>query len=455
MIIYVKSNNHQKNGIYVKYLDPNTSGTPCSVFAQLINDLANNTAGVVIDGATAGTNPMPFAGLMGYGGDNSTGPKAYLNILVFDQNYQLLSSSFRPVTSAAKETGTNIPHQLLKTNQITIEKPGYVYIYLSNENATPVEVFFDDFKVTHTNTPIVQKDDYYPFGMTFNSYSAPSGVGQKFKFNGKEREELTGWDDFGARMYMSDLGRWGVVDPLAEVQESWNPYHFNYNNPIVFTDPTGMLPRYNWDTGKYEDEGKVVSFEDAMAAHGIDVHNSNQNYGNGKREDRKDQSGQRIDLSKADAGIKLAETLRNYFTAKGDDPSTPRLYLEDFIDSGSKLSNTYGYDPITNSTSGKRKIGEKYVKITVYVRRDVNGKILEQNSDNSIRSIKTDRGIENAANGMVYSRVTIQNGSGNGVIVFEINASKRNATAIQENVQYIMKLREYISGRESVKIEKR
>ncbi|MCH7414104.1 hypothetical protein MM213_11445 [Belliella sp. R4-6] len=92
--------------VYVKYLDPNTSGTPGSAFAQLINNLANNVSSVVIDGATAGTQPMPFAGLIGYGGDNSTGPKAYLNILVFDQNYQLLSSSFRPVTSAAREIGS-------------------------------------------------------------------------------------------------------------------------------------------------------------------------------------------------------------------------------------------------------------------------------------------------------------------------------------------------------------
>ncbi|MCH7414108.1 hypothetical protein MM213_11465 [Belliella sp. R4-6] len=84
MIIYVKSNNHQKNEIYVKYLDPNTSGTPGTPFAQLISNLANNVSSVVIDGATAGIQPMPFAGLIGYGGDNSTGSKAYLNILVFD-----------------------------------------------------------------------------------------------------------------------------------------------------------------------------------------------------------------------------------------------------------------------------------------------------------------------------------------------------------------------------------
>jgi len=33
---------------------------------------------------------------------------------------------------------------------------GYAYIYFSNEYETPVEVFFDDFKVEHIKSPVVQ-----------------------------------------------------------------------------------------------------------------------------------------------------------------------------------------------------------------------------------------------------------------------------------------------------------
>ena len=199
------------------------------------------------------------------GGGNSTGSKAYLNILVFDRNYQLLSSSYRPVTSAARETGANVPHQYLKSAQITIQQPGYVYIYTSNESPTPVEVFFDDFKVTHTNTPIVQKDDYYPFGLTFNSYSAPGGVGQKYLYQGKELQEDHGLNlyDFHARGYDPVIGRTLQLDPHAENYFSSSPYSWVSNNPLNTIDPTGMdtvdVNNLNWITFNTDEDELVLN----------------------------------------------------------------------------------------------------------------------------------------------------------------------------------------------------
>ncbi|MGS0747491.1 RHS repeat-associated core domain-containing protein [Halpernia sp. GG3] len=61
-----------------------------------------------------------------------------------------------------------------------------------------------------------------------------------YKYNGKELQE-DGIYDYGARMYMPDIGRWGVVDPLAEFQRKINPYAYCYNNPVNFYDPTGMI----------------------------------------------------------------------------------------------------------------------------------------------------------------------------------------------------------------------
>jgi RHS repeat-associated protein len=109
---------------------------------------------------------------------------------------------------------------------------------------SPVEVYFDDFNVEHTKSPVVQADDYYPFGYTFSSYRRENSLLNKYQYNGKELQTALdlNWSDYGARMYMSDIGRWGILDPLSEKGRRWSPYNYALNNPIRFIDPDGMWP---------------------------------------------------------------------------------------------------------------------------------------------------------------------------------------------------------------------
>jgi RHS repeat-associated protein len=91
-----------------------------------------------------------------------------------------------------------------------------------------------------SGTEIIEESNYYPFGLKHQGYNQTQGnPSYKYQYNGKEIQEETGWSDFGARMYMSDIGRWGVIDPLAETSRRFNPYNYAYNNPISFIDPDG------------------------------------------------------------------------------------------------------------------------------------------------------------------------------------------------------------------------
>ncbi len=178
------------------------------------------------------------------GNDQTAGaPRAYLSWLVFDADYVWIpeKSGFKRITNAAHDTNGNGGHERIFSPEIAIEKPGYVYIYLSNEEETQLEVFFDDFKVEHIKSPVVQMGDYYPFGLAFNSYQRENTTAQDFKYNGKELQDELGltWLDYGARMYMPEIGRWGVVDPLGEKFVGHSPYNYAINNPILFIDPDG------------------------------------------------------------------------------------------------------------------------------------------------------------------------------------------------------------------------
>lgn len=64
----------------------------------------------------------------------------------------------------------------------------------------------------------------------------------RYKFNGKELDEETGFYYYGARYYNPKFSIWLSVDPLAEIFPNWNPYNYTMQNPINLTDPTGMSP---------------------------------------------------------------------------------------------------------------------------------------------------------------------------------------------------------------------
>jgi RHS repeat-associated protein len=90
-------------------------------------------------------------------------------------------------------------------------------------------------------TTVLESTDYDPWGLALPGRTL--GAGTKEGFTGKERDAETGLDYFGARSYLPALGRWGSVDPLAELYPAWSPYNYVLNDPNRLTDPDGRCPK--------------------------------------------------------------------------------------------------------------------------------------------------------------------------------------------------------------------
>jgi len=118
-------------------------------------------------------------------------------------------------------------------------------------------------------------NNYYPFGLAHANSNFEKVY--QYKYNGKELQE-TGMYDYGARFYMPNIGRWGVVDPLSEKYRRHSTYAYAVNNPIRFIDPDGRGINSTGVKDNGDGTYKVVSSKPDDGNTGIYLVDENDNY---------------------------------------------------------------------------------------------------------------------------------------------------------------------------------
>jgi RHS repeat-associated protein len=106
---------------------------------------------------------------------------------------------------------------------------------------------------------------YYPFGSTQDGLSyidntlKNNDLKNKYLFGGQEQDSKTGFFEYHYRQYDSWLGRWHVVDPMAEMYGTQSPYHFAGDNPINNMETNGAT--YYMIPGLWNEDDDGFSFD--------------------------------------------------------------------------------------------------------------------------------------------------------------------------------------------------
>ncbi len=127
---------------------------------------------------------------------------------------------------------------------ITAIEPGFYYH--SDHLGSSSYITGDNGQKTQALANLPFGEDWVDLKYNSPQYTTP------YKFNGKEKDEETSYNYYGARYYWSEGGIFISTDPMSDKYPHLSSYAYCANNPIMLIDPNGMnIDDYFTNSGKY------------------------------------------------------------------------------------------------------------------------------------------------------------------------------------------------------------
>jgi len=259
LLLKVMSGDTVKLGVQC-YYNSGSGSTNNSSFSDVLNSLANglvNSTGgahgtlsnLTSSSSTVYTGLTSF--LSSYDSVHSGYPKAYINWIFLDDQFNYVSSLSGSVQAASSTYPSGTLNTVAPGSQLALNRNGYLYIWVSNETQG-WDVFFDNLAVQYKQGPVLEENHYYPFGLTMAGISDKAikvnYAENKYRYNegtelqNKEFRDGTGLEmyDAGFRRLDPQLGRFDQIDPLADQFHNLTTYQYAGNDPEYYNDPTGL-----------------------------------------------------------------------------------------------------------------------------------------------------------------------------------------------------------------------
>ena len=156
----------------------------------------------------------------------------------------------RDVVTAPTAGGLDSPFLIVQDNQVAgafsyagdsplvrVDEAGEAIYYLTDELGSVIGL-------VDAAGQSIGDFSYDSFGNALNAEGVSDELGGDFRFQGQWQEANTDLYHFRARYYDPETGRFISRDPVDIIEtepESSNPYQFVYNNPYIYSDPTGEI----------------------------------------------------------------------------------------------------------------------------------------------------------------------------------------------------------------------